>query len=286
MSTLFVSDLDGTLLRGDGTLSKASRSALQRLLEDGLVFSVASARSVVSMRPILDGLRFSLPVIGFNGAYVSDLATGRHEIVNSLDAEAARDIFSLLKRFGRFPFVSTFNGEAECLYYERTTNEGEHYYVSDRIRNNDHRLRRTSDLAGSLREQVVCLTVIGDAEELADLEVAVQERYGDYVEMHLFENLYSPGWFWLTIHDRRATKAQAVRLLMEIYDLSGHELVVFGDHINDIKMFQIAGQAVAVANAHPEAKRHATHVIGSNEENSVVEFIHDHHVRKGRSHPP
>lgn len=79
MSHLYVSDLDGTLLSNNGTLSNNSRAALQQLLSDGVAFSVASARSVVSIKPILSGIRLSLPVIEFNGAFLSDLDSGRHE---------------------------------------------------------------------------------------------------------------------------------------------------------------------------------------------------------------
>jgi Cof subfamily protein (haloacid dehalogenase superfamily) len=279
MSHLYVSDLDGTLLADDGTLSSNSRAALQLLLKEGVAFSVASARSVVSMRPILRGLRFSLPVIEFNGAFLSDLESGRHEIVNAIEPAIAQDIFALFSRFARMPFVSTFNGESDRLYYCMTTNEGERLYVSNRLENKDHRLCRTNDLAGSLRDQVVCLTVIAEADELGDLAIAIEEQYGDRVEIHLFENRYSPGWFWLTIHDRRATKDQAIRLMVDSYGMAAHELVVFGDQTNDIKMFRIASEAVAVANAHPEVKRHATQIIGPNHEDSVVEFIRSHRVR-------
>jgi len=283
MSTLYVSDLDGTLLRNDGTLSTVSRMALQRLLADRLVFSVASARSVVSMRPLLEGLRLTLPVIEFNGAFVSDLETGRHEVVNALDGEIARDLFALIVRFGHSPFVSTFDGDADCLYYGAATNAGERHYVSGRLGNRDPRLRYADDRAVSLRDQVVCLTVIGKVAPLRELEIAIREQNGKHVEIHLFENRYSPGWFWLTIHDRRATKDQAIRLLMESRGLGKHELVVFGDHMNDIKMLQMASQAVAVANAHPEVRRHATHVIGTNQEDSVVKFIRDHHAGMRRA---
>lgn len=285
MNHLYVTDLDGTLLSNDGTLSTNSRAALQRLLGDGVAFSVASARSVVSMHPILCGLRFSLPVIEFNGAFLSDLESGRHEMVNSIDPGVAQDIFALLQRSARSPFVSTFNGKCDCVYYGKTTNEGERHYVSNRLENKDHRLRRTNDLARSLRDQVVCLTVIAKAEALRDLEAAIKERYGDYVEVHLFENQYSPSWFWLTIHDRRATKDQAIRLMIDNYGMAAHDLVVFGDHINDIKMFRIASEAVAVANAQPEVKRHATRIIGPNHEDSVVEFIRNHHAASRGSRP-
>ena len=55
-SALSISALDGTLLRPDGTLSPASRDGLNRLIADGLHFTVATARRVASIRPLLAGL--------------------------------------------------------------------------------------------------------------------------------------------------------------------------------------------------------------------------------------
>jgi len=275
MTTLYVSDLDGTLLRDDTYLSEPAGAALARLIGDGLVFSVASARSVASMRPLLRGLRLNLPVIEFNGAFLSDLESGRHEIVNAIAPDVARDVYATIMRSGMSAFVSTFDGTADRLHFREPANDGERHYVANRKLHNDPRLRPTGDPAEGLGEEVVCLTVIDAPEPLAELEAAIAERFGGQVEMHFFENRYSPGWHWLTIHDRRASKDQAIRLLAERYDLGDHELVVFGDHLNDLKMFRIAAHAIAVANAHPELKRHATRLIGPNEEDSVVRFIDD-----------
>ena len=81
-------------------------------------------------------------------------------------------------------------------------------------------------------------------------------------------------WYWLTIHDCKATKDQAIRTLIENYGLEKSEIVVFGDQINDIKMFKIADHAIAVANADIKLKRCAPLVIGLNTEDSVVKYIH------------
>ncbi|MEH2081916.1 MAG: HAD hydrolase family protein [Nostoc sp.] len=76
------------------------------------------------------------------------------------------------------------------------------------------------------------------------------------------------------MHDCKATKDQAIRTLVENYGLGESEIVVFGDQINDIKMFKIAARAIAVANTDAELKRYATLVIGLNTEDSVVKYIH------------
>ncbi len=87
------------------------------------------------------------------------------------------------------------------------------------------------------------------------------------------ENIYSPGWFWLTMHDVRATKDRAIAQMKERYGLSESQLIVFGDHMNDLKMFQLADHAVAVANAVSELKEHADEVIGHHTEGSVVRYL-------------
>jgi Cof subfamily protein (haloacid dehalogenase superfamily) len=275
-ATLYISDLDGTLLGNDGLLSSASRRLLTALLDEGLVFSVASARSVVSMQPVLHGLPLKLPVIEFNGAYLSDLTTGRHEVVNSIESSIAEEVYAAITAAGRRPLVSTFDGAADRVFHAAASNDGEAFYLENRRLHKDHRLREAVDISVSLRDQVVCFTVIAEREPLVEIEAALRERCGAAIEMHLFENAYSPGWYWLTVHDRRASKDQGIRLLMDVYDLASHDLVVFGDHINDVKMFGIAQHAVAVANAQEEVKRVATQIIGANEEDSVAQFIREH----------
>ena len=64
---LYVSDLDGTLLRNNASISEFSKMNLNLLLSGGMHFTVASARSVVSMKRILGDVNFRLPIVEFNG---------------------------------------------------------------------------------------------------------------------------------------------------------------------------------------------------------------------------
>ena len=93
------------------------------------------------------------------------------------------------------------------------------------------------------------------------------------VELHLQENIYSPGWFWLTIHSALATKDKSIKILIEKYKFSDKCVTVFGDNTNDLKMFSAANRAIAVSNAAKEVKVKADQIIGSNEDDSVVKFI-------------
>jgi Cof subfamily protein (haloacid dehalogenase superfamily) len=273
VTSVYVSDLDGTLLRDDVTLSAFSRHVLAELLSEHLPFTVASARSVVSIRDILAGLELALPIVEFNGAFISDLGSGQHQLVNSIEPAIVADVYQLVGTAGCTPFVSTFDGVEDCLYYSTIANEGMQWYLEDRQQQRDGRLRFIDDLTLSFRDQVVCLTVIGTSDALFELATAIKDRYPEPLEVHCIENRYSPGWYWLTVYDHRATKDQAIRILLEESGLDGSEIVVFGDSSNDVRMFQWADRAIAVANATDELKRYATQIIGSNNEDSVVRFI-------------
>ena len=277
VSDLFVSDVDHTLLDDEGTLSSYSRTTLNRLLAQGLRFTVASARSCASLRHLLAGLELSLPVIEFNGAFVSDLATGRHHLVHALAPAVATDLWTLLQGSGHVPFVSTFDGSADRLYYDRMANAGMSWYLDDRRRHRDPRLRRLADLRDGLRDQVVCLTLIGRRGELLALREAVRRRHEQAVRTYCFENAYSPGWFWLTVHDTRATKERGVAALLRLRpELQGCRLVAFGDGANDIGLLQAADVGLAVANAEPELKRQASALIGPNYDDAVARYLGDH----------
>ena len=279
---LYVSDLDGTLLRNDATLSPYSQEQLNRLIREGVHFTVASARSVVTMQHILKGVDMKLPVIEFNGAFISDIRTGNHQVVNSIETETVEDIFELLEHRGYAYFVSSFNGKEDCLYYSdrANANEGMRWYYRDRIEANDKRLRYRRDLRETSGEQIVCFTVIDRKQNLQELYETARRRYAGLLEIYFYENRYSPGWHWLTVHHRKATKAEAVRQLLDQYGFKREQLTVFGDQINDVKMFRLAGRAIAVANAAEELKRLASKVIGTNEEDSVVRFMVEDHMSK------
>jgi Cof subfamily protein (haloacid dehalogenase superfamily) len=275
MDTLFISDLDGTLVNNRAEISDFSLQTLQALVDDGLPFTIASARSIVSMQQMLKGLRLNLPVISFNGGYISDLDSGRHHLVNSIESDVIHQIYDALADFECVPYLSTYTGNEERVYYHRVINPGMEWYLQERITRKDPRFRKTDDLRHGLKEQVVCMTVIHRQEIICNLEQHILDSHGDRVEVHQYENQYDPGWYWLTVHDSRASKDQAIEDLKKNFGLEGKRTVVFGDNRNDISMFKNADHAVAVANAQPEARQYAHEVIGSNEQDAVARYLAD-----------
>ncbi len=273
MPTLYVSDLDGTLLTPTATLSNYTRDTLNRLLTSGLPFTVATSRSVSSVGPIFHGVSLPLPVIELNGAYITDLATGEHLMVNNIATDLAAEILALVQACDIKPLISSYNGQDDHVYFTTDVNPGIQWYIDDAKRNEDGRWHCRTDLTDIFDEQVMRFTLIDTQARLMALEQALAKRFPGCLDMHLFENPYQPDWYWLTLQDKSATKANGIRELQMLHELHDHDLTVFGDHNNDISMFQLADVAVATANATPELQQHATEIIGHHSEDSVVKYL-------------
>ncbi|MEM9265321.1 MAG: HAD-IIB family hydrolase [Cyanobacteria bacterium P01_F01_bin.13] len=273
MPTLYVSDLDGTLLSPTATLSAYTRETLNRLLMSGLSFTVATSRSVSSVGPIFQGVSLPFPVIELNGAYITELTTGQHLVVNNIATDLAADILSLVQTRNIKPLISSYDGQNDHVHFTTDVNPGIQWYIDDAKRNEDGRWHCCNDLTNIFDEQVMRFTLIDTKARLTALVQILLERFPNRLDLHLFENPYQPAWYWLTLQDQRATKANGIRELQLLHNLQGHDLTVFGDHNNDISMFQLADVAVATANATSELRQYATEIIGHHSEDSVVKYL-------------
>ena len=89
MRTLYVSDLDGTLLRSDERTSGYTNRTVNRLVGEGMLFSYATARSFQTARKVTAGLEAEIPLIVYNGAAVADNRDGSFLQMNFFGGEAA-----------------------------------------------------------------------------------------------------------------------------------------------------------------------------------------------------
>ena len=265
--TLYVSDLDGTLMRNDETISAYTVKTLNELTEQGMAFTYATARSVESARTITGGLKLTLPAVTRNGTVLADNSTGRHLEKALFTDEEVLLLKKLLPELPEYGFVSCFIGEEMIKTYipGRHTPGLEKYL---RKNERDTRLQPAADFDDLFRGQVGYVTLIDDRDRIAPLYERVREYPG-------WECLFQKDtyWeeYWLEICPRNCTKAKAVLKLKETFGFD--RLVVFGDSVNDLSMFRVADESYAVANALEELKAAATAVIGSNEEDAVADFL-------------
>lgn len=267
--TLYVSDLDGTLLRSDQRVSEHSCEIINRLVGKGMIFSYATARSFYTSSVVAAGLTARLPLIVYNGAVIIDSADGSIMQRNFFDAKDAQYIFSALREGGVSPIVYSFiDGIEKFSYNESTISPQLEQFVSTR---SDRRKTPVSDDSLLMRGDIFYFTCIDTPEKLSPLNDQLRGRFNCLYQTDLYT-----GHQWLEIIPRAATKANAI---MQLKKLTGCDRIVsFGDGINDLPMFSISDECYAVGNACEELKAAATGVIGSNDSDSVARWLEENAI--------
>jgi hydroxymethylpyrimidine pyrophosphatase-like HAD family hydrolase len=237
-------------------------------------FTVASARSIHTIASILDGVTIRLPVIEFNGAFITDVRTRTSLVCHALDAGIAEAVMHWGLEIGVPPFVSTYTRAEQRLYAPAALpNAGIAWYFENRVSAGDPRLRPCPDPFRTLAEPIVCLTLIGPNELLAPIEARIHASFPERANTLRYENRYSPGWYWLTVQSALATKDRALGEVADMCGVALARVTVFGDEVNDIPMFRTAGRGVAVENAIDALKKIASEIIGPHDRDSVVEYL-------------
>ena len=267
LNELYVTDLDGTLLNRQDRVSPFSIRVINGLVDKGLLFTYATARSLVSASRVTEGLSTKIPVIAYNGAFIFQPSTGEILSGEGFTDDERRKVREILNQFRISPLVYSFiNGIEKVSWIPQYENDGVRRYLSKR--QGDRRFRAVQDSGALYQGDIFYYTCIGEKDELQP----VYELFsGDsHFRCTMQQELYSPE-YWCEIMPAKASKANAVRKLKEMWGCS--RIISFGDAVNDIPMFEISDECYAVENAVDELKAAATGIIGSNEEDGVAKWL-------------
>lgn len=267
MSTLYVTDLDGTLMRSDQALSRYTVETVNRLIEEGMLITYATARLFQSAYGITKEIHFNLPVITRNGtAFVDPVKKKETEILQFSKQDVNKLRMLLGDQIKRLGFVTSYiGGEMVKLFDDGQVSEGVKIYLGE---TNDQRIRKIKDDQDIFVGTVTYCTLIAKKQELQPLYEKVKNA-GDW-ECVFSKDTYGED-YWLEICPLYATKAKAIMKYKE--KMGFDRVVVFGDSVNDISMFEIADESYAVENAIDELKEIATSVIASNDQDGVATFL-------------
>lgn len=263
--TLYITDLDGTLLHHDERISRWSCDTINQLIENGMLFSYATARSIYTAEVVAKGLKPRLPVIVNNGSFLTDAATRKRILVNKFSGTEAKDIYTVLVRHQIAPLVDAIINEHEKFSYdERAINPALAEFVG--ARKNDGRDNPLTDTSVILQGDVFYFTCIGEEEKLRAAYEELRTTYNCIFQFDIYS--HEP---WLEVMPHTASKSHAILQLKELYHCD--RVVVFGDGANDIPMFETADEGYAMENAIDKLKQIATAVIDSNENDGVAKWL-------------
>ena len=250
---LVATDLDGTLLRSDGTISPRTLHALAAIGGRGIPVVIVTARPPRTVRSLTRQVAGGLAICG-NGAIVYDLAREAIVAQTSLDAAITRALIGELR--AAIPGV-TFAIEAGLRYGEEPD------YAPTERDPTDGELR-IADALALADEGVTKLIVRHPARALDALLARVAAIVGARASAtHSgapFVEVAAPG----------VTKAAALATLCAQRRIARSEVLAFGDGLNDLPLLTWAGCGIAVANAHPALLAAATAITATNDEDGVA----------------
>lgn len=269
MKTLYVTDLDGTLMRDDKIISNESVAILNRLLAKGIFLTYATARSLSSASKITRNISFKLPVIIRNGTILANPQSKR-EIEISTFGEELQHIRQALADTTIPGFATSYFGSNEVkLCLAGRMNEGFQDYLQNH--STDRRIHMV-DTEDKLYEGKTCyFTFIAPKNELQPLYERVKNIKG--INCIFQQDKYRTE-YWLELCPWNATKASAIQRVKQLCGCQ--KVIVFGDSANDISMFRMADEAYATKNAIDELKEIATGIIENNNTDGVAKWLETH----------
>ncbi|MEW2315780.1 Cof-type HAD-IIB family hydrolase [Streptomyces bauhiniae] len=252
---LIATDLDGTLLRGDDTVSARSLAALAEAARAGARHLVVTGRPAPRVRPLLTALGGTGLAVCAQGAQVYDAATGALLWSVRLDRELAETALGKIEaEVGQVHAAADQDGVDGLTLIEAGYRMPHPTLPAVRVERREQLWRAPIS------------KVLLRHDRLSDDELAATAR--SVVGSLATVTMSGPGT--VELQPCGITKATGLALAAEHLGLGRADTIAFGDMPNDIPMFRWAAHGVAMAGAHPELKAVADEVTLSNEDDGVA----------------
>jgi Cof subfamily protein (haloacid dehalogenase superfamily) len=265
---LVVSDVDGTLLTKDKTLTEGARRAVRRLEQSGVGFTITSSRPTIGMRFLIEPLQITLPVGAFNGSSIVDAQLNPIE-QHLIPASAVQRSIDVLDEFG--VDVWLFTNEQ----WLARGDDGAYVPLEKRTIKADPTL--VPDFTPYLSSACKLVGACADAALLQRCEAAMQKALGAQATAVRSQSYY------LDVTPPGYDKGTFVQAMTKRLGISSGAVATNGDMHNDLPMFRTSGISIAMGNAMDDVKKLATHVTASNEEEGfggAIEMILNHNEAK------
>lgn len=274
-TTLFASDMDGTLLDASGQLSAASRTMLNQAASLGARFTVATARTPATVDGLLQGLHMELPAVVMTGAATWHRDTGRWNHLQPIPTAQVDKLLAVYDRLRLPTFVYTLRGGVIQVYHTGPLTDRERAFIAERLHTRwkqFHIPPSGISMPPYTDGDVLLLFAMHLAATVEPVYEALRHDTG--CTPVCYRDTYRPETALLEVFAPQASKAEAVQRLARDRGLS--RIVAFGDNLNDLPLMRAADVAVAVENALPQVKAEADIIIGPNTSDAVPRFILDH----------
>lgn len=269
MKTLYISDLDGTLLDNNAEITEKSRKLLNEFISDGNYFSVATARTGATVIQMLDGISVNVPVVLMNGVASYDISRKKYVNIHTFSIGAKEVFLDAVCEYGSPGFLYCIDEDNLSTFYENTNSPNAEIFINEREKKFGKKFTKVKSFKECINKSAVYYSYSDTYEKLQPLYKKTKGIEG--IRIEFYRDTYHPVFWYFEVCSENASKYNAVKWLKEKYGFE--KVVAFGDNLNDLPLFEIADESYAVENAKEDVKKHATAVIGKNTEDAVAEFL-------------
>lgn len=270
---IYMTDLDHTFLRTDQSISEFSATVWNKKAKNAIL-SVATARSFQKSQDFLASLHLDAPMILLDGAMI---VTPEKKLIDLklINKQLADSVVYEGSKFNIRPFIIALKDlELNEAFLVPTRLNNHQNGVLQNYKNDPRMIACKKIQAMEMNLKIV---YFGEYQILKPLTEHLQKTFGNALEYKLSPEKYSDGYF-LTILHPEGDKAHGLQKIADYLNRDTQEMTVFGDSINDIGMFKLAGTSVAVANALDEVKAVADIILPhSNDEDAVAKYLNGLH---------
>lgn len=281
MIKMVVSDMDGTLLNKSGEISKTNLEAIRYLIENHIEFVIASGRDYQAAYSILNQHNLKCEAILGNGSqYVDE----RGNILMScyMDKPTVIKVVDIFREF-HIPYMifatdGFYTGEdplaMRTAFITRCQKEsGETPEDFEKGGKQEampcNQLQKVENFHEFLENDREIMKVEGFAIEESK-SAAVKERLKSISGISYLSSVHDN----LEVTDKAAQKGYILQKVIQLRGISKEEVMVIGDGMNDISMFEIFPHSYAPSNAHDKIKQLASEIVCSNEEDGFAQAVH------------
>ncbi len=268
MKTLYISDLDGTLLNENAELTEYTKDVIRRFTASGGCFTVATARTVATVQYILRDAGINVPAVLMNGVTCYDLAKKEYIMPRYMSEEGTRAIIDIVEKRKCSGFIYSLKDNRLTITYKWLESPHAKAFVEERQTKYGKVFTKVDSFD---TDSVLTFCTMGIKEDLDPVAEALKSVPSLNVSYH--NDVYDTNVWYLDVCPQNVSKQTSVNHLKEAYGFD--KIVAFGDNHNDMSLFNVADEGYAVENAVPQLKEVATGIIGKNTENGVAKWIEE-----------
>jgi len=258
--TLICTDLDGTLLRNDKTISRENIVAIDYFKREGGYFTFVTGRMPFFVSYILDTIKPNAPFGCVNGAGLYDATAGKY-LWTAFMPDCVLELVEFVDKL--FPDVGI---QVNTFYRTYFCKENQTMAAFRKITNLENLVCNYRDV----HEPIAKILFGSDSEEtIKQIDNALKSHplANEFDFIRSEKTLYE-------ILPKGINKGTSIAKLCDCLKLNVGKTIAIGDYYNDIPMFYEAGIGIAVSNACENALKAADFVTVSNEEHAIANVIY------------